>query len=1494
MRSHLTITSTLAALAVGAGSVVGFSALSTEVSNAADPTTTPTATATPGQVDPANTYDFRWIAPPPASVGNNKALTARLFVNANDAPANTAGSAQKTITLTAQHGIFIKPVGVKDAEGVKRDISADGRTCTVTVTVPYGATNAVDVPIKTDGDQSGDKLTVSSDMNGRKIDLTPVGITFDNKANVIMGKFESAGIKWISPNAFPKYATDGSLRARMSVWVGAETEPVGDTIEFDVKVTSNKHKDVIEGTNVLSGYERIDSSTGVKRPDDIKVEFKGNGTYHVTMTGFEKRIPTAVEKYGEQSKGVLLADGSMVFNIKGASPDWLPIGINMDVTNFKMSTEGGTAIAEDSVQDNHWSATVTPEGDGFITYWLNDQSNKYTADRYVQKFGKLEFDEENKPKSDLGSQFLPWSGNAVALPGDYVLTRTASTNSLIGNNNYIYVSIPQGVTAKALYTNVVNEKGNASAIEFTGFKCSTTPDTGNPMKAADITRMISSATACPADVSKVKTFIAFYDRAAALKAQAAGKPDSAQVYIQGTVDNNVKPDTQLWTAGSIKPINHDPDDPEVGKPSYASGPTRYGVDVLRVVGSRVYSQTAFDKKIYDQGNEATVTLTSGWSAGKATKQTGKIQVVSTLPAGVRFVSADVKPESVKTNPDGTTTLTWPVTDSKDEKDVIYKVKVKMAGSPLGPTEGYNVNTVVNNKSVASDSSTGSKADSSDNAAININARTQLFKTTQQTSVILGKDKSITWDVAVENRDVNDQPVIDVVDALPMNGKLGSKFSGTIGPKSIKVVSALGDKIDYDVYTTTEKDVTLDPADKANGALGKPSSTWTKAEGGKLDAKATGVRVLLKNVKAGDKVSIQLETAVEGSKIGDVFINNAGARATHTELLMLRSATSKADADGSKLKVDKRMLKPAAGTHEALHVGDPVEYEVTVLNDSDKDAYDVTVTDKPGTPDLGDVVFTKVPVGTISGGDWKIESMKPHEKLVGTVTAKIQPSYKPGAKVLNLVSATNPSNPPKGTCTENVGVDADTDQCDAEPYIPGKPNLKINKVIVDPAPGSGSPIHPGDTITYKVEVLNDSDTGARDVKVTDKAGTADLEAIAFKDAKVGTVKGAVWLVGNLKAHEKVEATVSAKVSATYKIGTKVTNLASVESPDNPPTGQCEANPSVESDTDQCDVEPYVPGKPRLKIDKVITSPKADSGKTLKPGDPVTYKVTVLNDSKATARDVVATDKAQTEGLTAIAFANPSVGKVDGAKWLIGTLKPGQKVTASVNAKVADGYKPGTKLVNLASVESPDNPPTGKCVANKTVEADTDQCDVEPYVPTPPSVKVDKSLAKKDVVYKSGDAVTYTLTAKNASSVVLHDVHVIDTPDKSLTDVSIVGQSKGNTNGLDWAVGDLKPGETVSAVVRARVVDQWDGRSTIRNTARVTSPDVAGSMDTKGKGCTLNEGVDADNDRCDYVDIGPRPMGTLAKTGIAAGFILGLGGIVGGSGYALARKRRAAVA
>lgn len=349
------------------------------------------------------------------------------------------------------------------------------------------------------------------------------------------------------------------------------------------------------------------------------------------------------------------------------------------------------------------------------------------------------------------------------------------------------------------------------------------------------------------------------------------------------------------------------------------------------------------------------------------------------------------------------------------------------------------------------------------------------------------------------------------------------------------------------------------------------------------------------------------------------------------------------------------------------------------------------------------------------------------------------------------------------------------------------------------------------VTYTISVYN-PDTKAK-TNVTVKDTNNFVGSINAANTDKYTYNGDnTWTIPEIGAGETIDITYTYTVQSNDE--KLLENKADVTYSENGDT--------VKLDTPTVDV--VVPDKGTVSIHK-----EADK-KMAKPGEVVTYNVTVTNNKGFDVHDVVVTD--------ANNFAGEITG-VDGADYTfengefhIAEIAAGASVTLTYTYTVEIGDVPTQILENIATAdvpgtnpEDPNNPGHGKD-PNKPIDNDekipSNPVDVEvPGSETEtkiPDLVLTKSVDKSEAAI--GDTLNYTITVKNNGKGDAENVTVKDFFDGKGT-LNFVAMDGVTDNGDDtYTIASVKAGESVTLNFTYVVVD--GDTPEVLNAAVITTP------------------------------------------------------------------------
>lgn len=612
----------------------------------------------------------------------------------------------------------------------------------------------------------------------------------------------------------------------------------------------------------------------------------------------------------------------------------------------------------------------------------------------------------------------------------------------------------------------------------------------------------------------------------------------------------------------------------------------------------------------------------------------------------------------------------------------------------------------------------------------------------------------------------------------------------------------GDEIRYQIEIINEgniilKDVVIE--DTMTGAAGKITATSaTGVQSWKSEATEDGyiyTFTVKDDIGVGGSAFVTYTYIVtkedEGKDLGNIAVAKD-----------IPSASDPVNPD--PIEVEKRELTvkkevtslPEEGDY---NTDDLVEFVVTVTNTGNVTLNEITVKDVMyGTANNLQAVLR-------DGESEKIQSLEPGGKIELHYTYTVQEGDMRSSGIRNTV---------------NVKAEDGTEGADETDQLPlrgQKPSYTISKTIISTGNAEGK-YGVGDTIRYRIDVKN--------------TGNVNLSAMTVKDIMVGAsgeisnISGATWneKTRQFITNSRIEVGATATITYDYV----------VQEADAGKTILNTAGPIFNSSSATAEVE-----NKELTVQKTVTStPKLSSGYVI--GEEVTFKVVVTNTGDVTLSNIEVTDQMQNAAGQAVL--------ADGESATIESLENGKSVTLHYTYTVQKEDIGKTDIFNVATAENgtaTDNDRTevismdrfynliihyvyedGTTAAETVVQklAYGEQFDpvvtpgIAGYTPdlamvecgengmtadmettvvyrvTPvPQLSLTKTASEPDShVYKLGEMIKYTITARNTGNVTLENIVVEDV----LT---------GNSGNSACVIDILEPGASMDIPVTYTVAD-----------------------------------------------------------------------------------------
>jgi uncharacterized repeat protein (TIGR01451 family) len=510
-------------------------------------------------------------------------------------------------------------------------------------------------------------------------------------------------------------------------------------------------------------------------------------------------------------------------------------------------------------------------------------------------------------------------------------------------------------------------------------------------------------------------------------------------------------------------------------------------------------------------------------------------------------------------------------------------------------------------------------------------------------------------------------------------------------------------------------------------------------------------------------------------------------------------------------------------------GDILRYTITVDNQGTQNATNVVVTDVVSS-DLTNV--TPMDGGVFNAATSTITWNVGQAPAKGQVTLRFDAQV-----VLPLDDGTQISNQGSVTAAE-ITTPVLTD----DPATPATDDPTVVTVVSSPVFSTsqktvtdvnGGLVEPGDTLAYTLTIVNTGTSLADNVTVADVLDQNITFVSAGQGGTYNAATGTITWNGattpalvqlGVGAASAVTLTFQATVVSPIVNGTQICNQGLVQSAE-VTTPQQTDNPQTPPAGDPTCVTVF--SAPDLSgTTKTVTDA---NGAPVRPGDTLTWTITLTNTGNAPAENVVVTDPVDPSLQNVI----PGQGGVFNAvtriiTWSqtttpqLASLAAGASLTLSFTATVAKPLDNDTTIQNQATVTGKDFP-----APVPTDDPSTPAID-DPTVVTVVSAP-DLSTSEKTVLDQNGgdvepgDTLTWTLTLKNTGDALAKNVVVTDVVDVNLVNVAPLDGGSYNltTRTITWNVPvvGLTPSGDVQVRFTAQVVTPLKNGTQISNQGSV---------------------------------------------------------------------------
>ncbi|MFH1810320.1 MAG: OmpA family protein [Pseudomonadota bacterium] len=604
-----------------------------------------------------------------------------------------------------------------------------------------------------------------------------------------------------------------------------------------------------------------------------------------------------------------------------------------------------------------------------------------------------------------------------------------------------------------------------------------------------------------------------------------------------------------------------------------------------------------------------------------------------------------------------------------------------------------------------------------------------------------------------------------------------------------------------------------------GSYDSLSRTWT-LNLPTLDARSPPLSIqldarVLDDVVDGTVVSNQARVQAQG--LGDVASDDPQTPVpSDPTLFSVRAIVDLAGSTKTVVDVDGDVVRP----------GDLLRYTITVFNQGNTAARDVTVID--ALPGL--LVPDAAATGHIDGqritwdaaSDPRLARVAVGEPVDLVFTARVARDVADGT-VLPNQARLGDARAPEAFVTDDPSTPAQLG--DPTLVTVHAPALHLEKTVVDE---NGGTVRPGDVLSYRLRARNTGSVALRGLTLTDPVpeGTA-VEALAdgaqLQGGAVLWTPASTPRLGQIEAGATVEVGWRARVDARALGGQQIRNQASSSSDDliddllsDDPGTSAPADPTV------VEVDARVELSQSQK--RAIDPPQP-----VEPGSEVRFAIEVRNSGTQYAFDVEVRDRIDPAFWASVVAEEGGRLEGDTLVWrasttpILAELAPGQSVELHLVATVVDVIANGAYVENAASLHerggtSFTTPPArlqvvslpGLSASTKTVE-DLGGGEVEP-----------------------GDLLRYRLTVRNAGGEIARAVVLRDAPpagtryvpgSTTVEDLPVVDTENVSALVSGLPLGDLAPRTERRVSFAVRVLSDVLRGTVLSNQGFITARDLA---------------------------------------------------------------------
>ena len=355
--------------------------------------------------------------------------------------------------------------------------------------------------------------------------------------------------------------------------------------------------------------------------------------------------------------------------------------------------------------------------------------------------------------------------------------------------------------------------------------------------------------------------------------------------------------------------------------------------------------------------------------------------------------------------------------------------------------------------------------------------------------------------------------------------------------------------------------------------------------------------------------------------------------------------------------------------------------------------------------------------------------------------------------------------------------------------------------------------PGEVVTFRVTVLNASQTNATGVSVEDVLPNGFTNIANISDG--GSLNGNIitWTGLSVGGFEEVRLTYEAEIVQPAS-GINYTNVAQVTAADQDDVDSTPNNDDGDQSEDDEDKLTTSPQEANLCLTKTVS----DMNPEIR--DVVTYTLTVTNKGPFNATGVDVVDYLPIKYCSE--FANISNGGIlfgETIEWSDLEIDSGESIVLTFDATVASNAF-GQNVLNLAEITDADQFDPNSTPGNLGAEpVEDDEAMAIFTVGKTSDLELTKSASRE--IVDANDWITFTLTLRNNGPDEVAYTQVVDYVPDGYTDlVEISHGGKVVQNRIIWDIRDINAGEFLALTFEARVVHFLNRECDYKNVAEVT--------------------------------------------------------------------------